>query len=117
MPSLASFFVHTDAHPRVSNTDELMIVHRNQIVPAATLYIGAHQAARFDLRTAADREAVEVASPTPHVLPAGGKMKIELTDPLLAVSKITPITGQIYVWIGSMGEFDTYLKQYNVPSI
>jgi hypothetical protein len=119
MPSLHSFYVHSDAHPRLSNTDELMIVHRNQLVPDATLYIGAHGTVSFEVRTAADREAVETATPTAHTLPAGGKMRLDLpgANKLDLVTKITPLTGQLYVWIASMGEFDTYLKQVNVPSI
>jgi hypothetical protein len=39
------------------------------------------------------------------------------TNALDLGSKITPISGQIFVWIGSMGEFDTYFKQVDVPSI
>lgn len=119
MPSLHSFNVQSDAHPRVANTDELMIVHRNQIIPATTVYVGAHQVAKIEVREAGDRSAVEGAAPTTYDVPAGGKIKFELGagDPLNLVAKITPLTGQIYVWIAAMGEFDTYLKQYNVPSI
>jgi len=117
MPSMHSFFVHSDAHPRVSNTDELMIVHRNQIVPEATLYIGAHQDTSVEIRTAENRVSVESATPAIVNLPAGGKTRVLLSDALKLVTKITPISGQVYVCVMSMGEFDTYLKQYEVPSI
>lgn len=119
MPSLHSFNVQTDAHPRVSNTDELMIVHRNHLIPLTTVYVGAHQAAQIEVREATNRNSVEGASPTLYTIPAGGKLTFQLgtTSPLDLVAKITPLTGQVYVWIAAMGEFDTYLKQYEVPSI
>lgn len=119
MPSSFSFNVTTDAQPLLSKTDEMMVVHRNQIVPDAVLYIGAHQDASVQIRTAADRSAVESATPTTVNLPAGGTTRVDLpgANKLDLVTKITPLTGQIFVWIASMGVFDTYLKQYNVPSI
>ena len=74
---------------------------------------------------AANREAVETAI-VPAVggsaltIPAGGMVRFDLpgsgANPLDLVSKITT-SSQVYVFVASAGEFDTYLKQYNVPSI
>jgi hypothetical protein len=117
---MADFNVKTDAYPLVSITDELIIVHRNQVAVDAVVYVGSHQACEVEFRSAANRTAVESASPfTTLTLPSGGKARVDLpgTNALDLVSKITPISGQIFVWIGSMGEFDTYFKQVDVPSI
>lgn len=120
------FSIKTDDWPLVSSTDELMIVHRNQLAIPAVLYIGAHRTATVTIRTAADREAVETAV-IPAVggaaltIPAGGIVKFDLgpgggVTALDLVSKITT-TGQVFVHISSAGEFDAYFKQINVPSI
>jgi hypothetical protein len=117
---MADFHTKTDAYPLVSITDELIIVHRNQVVPSAVVYIGCHRDCTVEFRSAANRDAVEGASPfTTLNLPSGGKGRVDLpgTAALDLVTKITPTKGQIYVWIGSMGEFDTYFKQVDVPSI
>jgi hypothetical protein len=117
---MADYFVKTDAYPLVSSNDELMVVHRNQVVPSAVIYVGAHQGATVEFRSAANRNAVESASPfTTLDIPTGGKARVDLpgTAALDLVTKITPTKGQVYVWLASFGEFDTYFKQVDVPSI
>lgn len=121
------FNIKTDDWPLVSSTDELLIVHRNQLPISAVLYIGAHRPATVEIRSALNREDVETAV-VPAVggaaltIPAGGIVKFDLPGtgggigPLHLVSKITT-TGQVFVHISSAGEFDAYLKQINVPSI
>lgn len=120
------FSVRTDSWPMVSPNDELLIVHRNQVATNPVLYIGAHQQATVEVRSAANRELVETAT-APAVggsaltIPAGGLVKFDLgpgggITALDVVSKITT-TGQIFVFIASPGEFDAYFKQYSVPSI
>ena len=120
-----SFRAKTHDWPLVSSTDELIIVHRNQLAIDAVLYIGAHNDCTVEIRSATDREAVESAT-VPAVgvaaltLPAGGLRKFDLpgagAGALDLVSKITT-NGQIYVHISSVGEFDAYFKQVNVPVI
>lgn len=120
-----SFGVKTQSWPLVSSTDELIIVHRNQLAVDAVLYIGAHKDCTVEIRSATDRSAVETAV-LPAVggsalpIPAGGMIKFDLpgsgVGPLDFVSKITT-DGQIYVHISSVGEFAAYFKQIDVPSI
>jgi len=120
-----SFSVKTQAWPLVSSTDELIIVHRNQLAIDAVLYIGAHKESVVEIRSATDREAAETAT-VPAVggsaltIPAGGMVKFDLpgagAGALDLVSKITT-DGQIYVHISSVGEFAAYFKQVDVPSI
>jgi hypothetical protein len=119
------FSIKTDSWPLISSDDELLIVHRNQLAINAALYIGAHKEATVEIRSAANREDVETATVpavggTALTIPSGGMVKFDLPGTgagvLDVVSKITTTT-QVYVFIASAGEFDTYLKQYNVPSI
>lgn len=113
---LFDFHVKFDNWPLVATTDELIIVHRNQLAIQPVLYIAAHKAAVVPVRSAADREAVEVASPwTTLTLAAGTMQRIDLPgtgNPLHLVTKIQPTSGAIYVCITSPGEFDAYFKQF-----
>jgi hypothetical protein len=113
-----SFHVKTDNYPLVSSDDTLVIMHKHQVAPNAVLWIGAHYEATVELRSAANREAVEIAVPFSTLsIPAGGKVKVDLTgtaSTLDVVSTVIPTKGQISVTIASMGEFDTYFKQVNV---
>ena len=114
------FHVKTDAFPLLSTTDELLVVHRNQVVPSAVLYIGAHKDSTVEIRSAANSTAVEGVSPfTTVTIPSGGMTRVDLpgTAVLDLVTKITPTKGQVYVWLASMGEFDAFLKQVSLPSI
>jgi len=114
------FSVRTSDWPLISINDELMIVHRNQMAINAVLYIGAHEESTVEIRSAADREAVETATiPAVGVsaltLPAGGLTKFDLpgggTTPIDQVTKISLTQGSVFVHISSPGEFSTYLKQ------
>lgn len=116
------FHVRDDAYPKVGTTDELIIVHRDQIVPNAVLYIGSHSEATVEIRSAANRTDVEtVAAHATLNIPSGGKARDDLPGSgktvLDAVTKITVTKGSIFVYIASFGEFDTYFKQVNVTSI
>ena len=114
------FRVKTDDWPLVASSDQLMIVHRNQLALNAVLYIGAHEESTVEIRSAADREAVEAAV-VPAVagaaltIPAGGVTKFDLpgagTTPLDVVTKISLLRGSVFVHISSAVEFDSYLKQ------
>lgn len=120
--ALHDFHVKDDAYPKVGSTDELIIVHRDQIVPDSVLYIGAHSEAVVEIRSAPNRTDVEtVAAHATLNIPSGGKVRDNLPGsgktPLDAVTKITVIKGSIYIYIASFGEFDTYFKQVNVTSI
>lgn len=113
---LSDFHIKNNNWPLVASTDELIIVHRNQLAVAPVVYIGAHKAAVVPVRSALDREAVEVAAPwTTLNIPAGGMVKIDLPgtgNPLHLVTKIQPTSGAIFVSIASPGEFDAYFKQF-----
>jgi hypothetical protein len=124
------FHVKNDDYPLVSIDDELMIVHRNQLVPSAVLYFGAHQDTIVEVRSALNRTAVE-AAPGPAVgdpalggtgifIPAGGKVRLDLPgtgNPLDLVTKVSTLKGNVFVSLASFGEYDTYFKQVDVPSI
>jgi len=114
------FHVKTDDWPVVSNTDQLMIVHRNQLAINAVLYIGAHKESVVEIRSATDRETVETATipatgGSALTIPAGGMVKFDLpgggTTPLDLVTKLSLLRGSVFVHISSSGEFDTHLKQ------
>jgi hypothetical protein len=113
---LSDFHVKFDNWPLVAQTDELIIVHRNQLAVAPVMYIGAHKAAVVPIRAAGDRSAVEVAAPWATLtIPTGGLVRTNLTDgsnPLHLVTKIQPTSGTIFVCIASPGEFDAYFKQF-----
>ena len=125
MPRSSDFHVKTDDYPLVSPNDELMIVHRDAMAISCTVFIGAHSDAVIEVRSDSNRELVETAA-GPAVggsaltIPAGGKTRIDLPgtgNPLHLVTKIQPTKGRIFVSIASFGEFDTYFKQIDVPSI
>jgi len=113
---LTDFHVKFDNWPLVTANDELIIVHRNQLAIQPVVFIGAHKAAVVPIRAAADREAVEAASPwTTLTIPTGGIVRSNITDgtnPLHLVSKIQPTSGSIFIAICSPGEFDAYFKQF-----
>ena len=119
------FSTKQDTYPLVSNDDELILVHKFAVNPSATIYIGAHTDAEVEIRSAGDREAVEIAT-GPAVagsaisIPAGGKARFDLPgtgNPLDVVTKISTLKGRIYVHITSFSEFDSYFKQVDVASI
>lgn len=124
---MADFHVKNDDYPLVSTNDELMIVHRNQLAQPAVVWIGAHRDAEIEIRSGSNRETVEtaagpaVAPGSSIVLPAGGKIRVDLPgggfSALDLVSKISTIKGEIFVSITSFGEYDTYFKQVDVTSI
>jgi len=125
MPRSSDFHVKSDDYPLVSLTDELIIVHRNQVVPGAVVFIGAHQDSEIEIRSDTNRETVEIAA-GPAVggaaltIPAGGKGRIDLPgtgNPTHGVTKISLLKGSIFVSIVSFSEYDTYFKQIDVPAI
>jgi len=115
----SDFHVKHDTWPLVSITDELIIVHRDALAVAPVIYIGAHKDSVVEVRSAADRAAVETASAWATLtIPAGGKTKIDLPgtgNVLHLVTKIIATKGAIFVSIASPVFFDAYFKQYSVP--
>ena len=125
------FNVRTDAWPLVASDDRLIIVHRNQLTPVPVLYIGCHQLAIVEIRSALTRDGIDAAAGpavgdpatggTGLLIPAGGKVKFDLPGagfgPLDLVTQISVLKGQVFVHISSFGVFDTYLRQHDVPSI
>jgi hypothetical protein len=113
---LSDFHVYNDHWPLVTTDDELIVVHRNQLSVQPVMFIGAHSAAVVPIRAAANRSAVETATPwTTLTLQTGGFARVNLTDgtnPLDMVSKIQPTSGRIFVAIVSPIVFDAYFKQF-----
>ncbi len=119
------FSTFQDTYPLVGNSDELMIVHRDSLAISATLYIGAHEDSVVEIRSAGNRESVEIAT-APAVgvgvltIPAGGRIRFDLPgtgNPLHLVTKLSALSGKVYVHITSFGVFDAYFKQVDVVSI
>ena len=129
--SLHHFYVRTDAWPLVASDDRLIIVHRNQLALPCTLYVGCHQDAVLEIRSAPnDAGLATAAGPsvgdpaaggTGILMSAGHKRRFDLPGPgfgpLDLVSQLSVLRGQVYVHISSFGVFDTHLKQIDVPSI
>jgi len=124
------FSTKSDTYPLVSNDDEVMVVHKHNLAVSATLYIGAHEDTIVEVRSAGNREAVEIASGpavgnpalggTGIFIPSGGKARFDLPgtgNPLDLVTKISTLKGRAFVHITSFGEFDAYFKQVDVVSI
>jgi hypothetical protein len=123
-----SFRVETANFPLVTVNDELIIVHRDALSVDAALFVGCHADCEFEVRSAADRTAVETVT-VPHTvggtgsltMPAGGKRRVDLPGagaiPNDVVTKITVLSGRIYVSLASFGEHQVYFKQIDVPAI
>ena len=113
---LSDFHVKFDNYPLVSQTDELIIVHKYPLSVRPILYIGCHKEAVVVLRAGTTLSNVESASPWATLtIPTGGLVRSELTDgtnPLHQIAKIQPTSGTIYVCIASPGYFDAYFKQF-----
>lgn len=100
--------------------DNLIIVHRDALAINAVVFIGCHQAAVVEVRSAANLTALASAAAwTTLTLGAGHKTSINLPgtgNPLHLVTKITPTSGRIFVSIVSFGEFRSYLQQVDVDN-
>jgi len=125
---LCDFHVFSDTWPLVSSGqndstgrpggDQLILVQREPISIDPVVFIGCHREATVEVRSAANTTAVETAAAwTTLNLPAGGKTRINLPGTGNfgdIVTKITPVTGQIYVTVVAFGEFNGYFKQVQV---
>ena len=113
---LSDFHVKFDNYPLVSQTDELIIVHKYPLSVRPILYIGCHKEAVVPLKAATTLTGVEGATAfTTLTIPTGGLVRAELTDgtnPLHTVTKVQPTSGTIFVCIASPGYFDAYFKQF-----
>ena len=113
---LSDFRVKTDNYPLVSQTDELVIVHKYALAVRPIMYIGCHKQAVVPIKAGTTLTAAEAAAAwTTLTIPTGGLVRTELTDgsnPMHQVTKIQPTSGTIFVFIASPGEFDTYFKQF-----
>lgn len=113
---LSDFHVKFDNWPLVSQTDELIIVHKYPLSVKPVLYIGCHKSAVVPIKAALTLSAVETAAAwTTLTIPTGGFVRTDLTDgsnPMHQVTKIQPTSGTIFVCIASPGYFDAYFKQF-----
>lgn len=100
--------------------DQYIIVHRDALAIDATVFIGCHQEAEVEVRSAANLTDLETVAPwTTLTMPAGGKTRINLPgtgNPVHVVTKITPLSGRIFCGVVSFAEFNTYFKQVEVDN-
>jgi hypothetical protein len=113
---LSDFHVKFDNYPLVSQTDELIIVHKYALSVRPILFIGAHKEAVVPIRANTTLSTVEGTTPwTTLTIPTGGLVRVELTDgtnPLHQVTKIQPTSGSIFICIASPSDFNAYFKQF-----